>query len=1551
MTLSIAELLFEDATLKNNQPLPETSSEDFTVNQAFLNSLKKTVSSKIFSKLPEAKLVKKAIDEIKSVDSQEDKDKIQKQVGPIINNPLGAFSKQDLMRIAISATNISRLGPVVFDVAQMKTGNEQVKGFTGIDLQLIKSTQIVPFLVMTKEGEVLSGENNRKGSFGYAFLAPAYYAKIEEKNVPVYEALFPGLLENNIVDGEESKFAANVENLELPVVPIDSEILKLVQQAFKNQKTLPALVEKLQTTYRSTMQNIVRDEEEKGDSPAERQSQEESNAGLIENNSLVYKQGISSLILENDASESDRLNVSNNGQKLNDMVVNANNLAEIRDEFFKFNRNLYKKEVYLLPENFDYLFNLAFKMDNSLFVCYIKSHFDGFKYMLDNFGFYDEDLNSKLKENIALAFKVDKLFQEKFDEAKKSGVDVTKDMFTNIEKGEALKFTGHFNKHIATHFSKIFATDDKRLVIELLEKAMKVPDKRGWQDVFRAGGSKDVAKLFKKLESYNKDSLAPDFIEFLMYVIKNKKKIKIEAKVHKNRIISEAANFSVDKGIIRSIWRHLSDIGLDKFADQIRRHMFWNVVDESAAKLFEKRLQDIDDQIQVQDQGEQGEGEEDQGEQGEGEEDQGEQGEGEGEEDQDFDDKFDAELDKALSKAKLEIEKYDDVQKVSKSNPRINEIRNWLRFIGQQKKVDAIYDRLTEIDPELADAIRGIGQDRATIKNKSFGDVEEILLINIASLYDLIVKGLKIEITPDAPFSNRIQRYAELQSLIDNNSYSAERKEGLEGIIKEDLEALFSKDSRFFFAEQIVNVIDSEETKKAFLSKTKEVKDKFINLFTRSLNSSTQDDTFKSVQKTPPYLVYLAKKLDMELREMFSKHLNKEQPQTIAMLMSCIQPVFGLEKVYNSLIAGYYDLPKETQVEVAVIYASLDTVDNNTLQEAIITLGNDIAKNKKLDIEITKEELDKFGEDCKVIYGVPVEEEEVKNEHINDICEYMQRKIIQESDRERYEKEVAKAEADFKAQYIKKSNAEGSGFIAGGFASLAIGIGLGISTGGLAAAVPLVASIIGCPFAAIGTGMVTGLLVSDHEKKKVTQSNLSGKIERKAKQSSKILKRIILNQVKAATVVENKYIHLKNNSLAKLIFEEADFDFTDSGTDVKRSSTKKRQIERKSLEAMFAQKKFLMYDKSLEETKLDVLGLKNEFIESLNSILDYYYNTTIVGVVSKKSAFETIKDVKIDNAISGSVESIGQEETIKAVVEAAAESARREKPDASDDEVQLSAAKVVKVFANNSFTDKRLKSMFSKLEEKGRPPIFAKIDNSGKIIPPEQTTSTVDKSNQTGTDNSEETVSAVGIIKTLDIYKEYDEFLQKNSYDRNSNTLGMENRSFIPRTPANIAELRFDSNNHELVFILGEVTVDEKYYLALIGVVYREILYYYDIENTKSILNLPINAEQKITEYLNEFITFKRYFLVIGDKSLSQDLIKKLKDDNKSKLASSVLAKMSDVSESRKESNDYVLGSLTNLLFESDLKRSKDFYNKSKNKKQELSNLREEWLNIWDIYK
>ena len=80
-------------------------------------------------------------------------------------------------------------------------------------------------------------------------------------------------------------------------------------------------------------------------------------------------------------------------------------------------------------------------------------------------------------------------------------------------------------------------------------------------------------------------------------------------------------------------------------------------------------------------------------------------------------------------------------------------------------------------------------------------------------------------------------------------------------------------------------------------------------------------------------------------------------------------------------------------------------------------------------------------------------------------------------------------------------------------------------------------------------------------------------------------------------------------------------------------------------------------------------------------------------------------------------------------------------------------------------------------------------------------------------------------------------------------------------------------------------------------------------------------------------------------------MIKKLKVSDKSKLASSVLTKMSDVSESRKESNDYVLGSLTNLLFESDLKRSKDFYNKSKNKKQELSNLREEWLNIWDIYK
>ena len=196
----------------------------------------------------------------------------------------------------------------------------------------------------------------------------------------------------------------------------------------------------------------------------------------------------------------------------------------------------------------------------------------------------------------------------------------------------------------------------------------------------------------------------------------------------------------------------------------------------------------------------------------------------------------------------------------------------------------------------------------------------------------------------------------------------------------------------------------------------------------------------------------------MSPRKIFNDYLQKEYPQTISMFMTCIQPVFGLEKAYNSFIMGYYDLPVETRVEVAVRYASLDVVNTDALQDSIIAMAKDIAEKNKLNVEITKEELDKFGEDCKVIYGVPVEEEEVRDEHINDICEYMQRKIIQESDRERYEKAVAKAAADFKAKQTKQTNFEMAGFSVGGLASLVVGAGLWAATGGIGALAPLIAS-------------------------------------------------------------------------------------------------------------------------------------------------------------------------------------------------------------------------------------------------------------------------------------------------------------------------------------------------------------------------------------------------------------------------------------------------------------------------------------------------------------
>ena len=140
-----------------------------------------------------------------------------------------------------------------------------------------------------------------------------------------------------------------------------------------------------------------------------------------------------------------------------------------------------------------------------------------------------------------------------------------------------------------------------------------------------------------------------------------------------------------------------------------------------------------------------------------------------------------------------------------------------------------------------------------------------------------------------------------------------------------------------------------------------------------------------------------------------------------------------------------------------------------------------------------------------------------------------------------------------------------------------------------------------------------------------------------------------------------------------------------------------------------------------------------------------------------------------------------------------------------------------------------------------------------------------------------------------------------------------------------------------------------------------EILKFNNINADKSNLEFAIKTISNFQIYADSVIASlvpKEDMDNDGYKVEISGFLKKFTDESneaKKKLLEKFFSKENNLykfeSKANKKSNSYLTGSLTNLLFESDLKRSKDFYNKSKNKKQELSNLREEWLNIWDIYK
>ena len=1514
MTLSIAELLFEDATLKNNQPLPETSSEDFTVNQAFLNSLKKTVSSKIFSKLPEAKLVKKAIDEIKSVDSQEEKDKIQKQVESIISDPLGAFSKQDLMRIAISATSVSRLGPVVFDVAQMKTGKDQVKGFTGIDLQLMKSTQIIPFLVMTKEGEVLSGENNRKGSFGYAFLAPAYYAKIEEKNIPVYEELFPGLLENHIINGEESKFAANVENLELPVVPIDSEILKFVQQAFKNQKTLPALVQKLQTTYRSTMQNIVRDEEEKGDSPAERQSQEELNAGLFENNSLVYKQGIKSLLVENNKIDTTTLT-----DIVNKIAVGWKLTNDDHDKYHSLFEELRS--------------NTTLTLWQTVFV----SH--------NTYFYYVEE---KEKYKTALA-----------DGSANSLNSRDRDHYKNV-----IKNYNSTKKTIEKRAKSLREIEDYKLVIKTIEASQIVQTHSisltSLSSRPRVLASDNIKHFLK--EHFNNDQAIEDLAHYLVYISSGNNDALGNLKIIKENVLGKLKDISLFglHLVLNPFLKGGQNKISKKLADHLRVLLFFGFYDPVKSLRASNFINNMNDEYKKE---------------------------------QEESDDLEQDKDESSSQMPAEEESKSAQSKSKPKPPSPTDFKGRLENAAREleRSLSLIVNRQEQSEEtgtviarnlfsRLSDNTynaftSAVGDDDLTaLQMRSlvmFGREGEEAAYK--SLYDNFVAILaKERENLNVVLGEEAQNSATGLGLEDFNSNQKIPGNLYFSLLNNKIPQVIEKaiaDGAKEITQSDDDVSSQTENLETFKERVNTVCQTFSNSL-RKVNVGSSSTQRSLVLKNKPILNFVARKIREEgksYEDFFEVLLTGRSDNQLADILKhfSFSPMFDFDgKLIDNLFKGIEKNMDAVGVKNLIQHLLTKKIDEdissteNILSEVLNSLFDDNEAKVNEIISGSQE----YKDQCELFYGVEPSEEEAKDSQLEELCKSISRKLLEAEDekaynekrreaQEKYEKEML----DAKKEQVRK---EGFRFGFGAAASLTVGVIGAVATGGLGAVALATAGILGMPVGALIGHSTVGL--GPVQKDEVNKSDLTKAIDDLAKENLKGLDASIIEALKNAKIVEGIYVH--ERSLTELLFELKDFDVI--GKKSRKKEIKKREIKRKDFEDILTRNKVLMYDSKYASSPADISAVRNEFIESLNLLLSYYYNATIENVKQATSSAE-VKAVTLKTALFNRIQALNDEsgeggvaQVIKEIEEAAKEyriefpsdSVREARALLSDPE----NADLSSITEEMSYTfDVDDLAAFEDDDESGDEPQPAQSADE-----PETQTKVKDGDSKTSSneylDNlSVDTKGLNDFIDSKDVFK----------------VLGINSEEVFK----NELLYCFKDLGNLLCPVVSYVQ-DKRY---IVGFVHKGKFRFVHAPQSKDENNYAVrevNANQIKTNRFN-YTTFidlqnnigNQFYIITGDLSNSEDynetvvdFLQKFLEENKNPVRARLFRRLTDdkgkltlESKLNKSSSDYILGSLTNLLFESsnkeDLSVVKRVYNKSDSVNS--SSLEKEWRRLWNIYK
>ena len=199
MSIEIVRLLLEEDKEKRQDDLKgkqiDMNSQQH-VNEPVINRIGKLLGKKINGQVP---------DEI------EEKD-LKSELGII---DFGVLKK-------LSATSISGL-----KVNPLNTQGKQEIGAKQIDVKRFEEPQVVPFLVLNKEGETLSGSKGEE-EFYVLFWIPAIGIKIKKTNIKLHAELF------DLAPPQKGKTFQHIELVSIPHYKITDDMLPEVQKFLKS---------------------------------------------------------------------------------------------------------------------------------------------------------------------------------------------------------------------------------------------------------------------------------------------------------------------------------------------------------------------------------------------------------------------------------------------------------------------------------------------------------------------------------------------------------------------------------------------------------------------------------------------------------------------------------------------------------------------------------------------------------------------------------------------------------------------------------------------------------------------------------------------------------------------------------------------------------------------------------------------------------------------------------------------------------------------------------------------------------------------------------------------------------------------------------------------------------------------------------------------------------------------------------------------------------------------------------------------------------------------